>query len=196
MALTRRGRQFVAALALSAGVLLLFFAWPRHDPIPVTARQAEVALKVALAQVGSPYVWSARGPETFDSSGIIVFAYRQAIPGVQFRVGNGPWPRFSDDANHLDIYRWNFAPVSFEALRPGDIVYSDGTRAVTHGGLFVRWIEPYSVMEFVDASSRLMEIATQRWPVGESVRGQTLVAAGRLAVNPRDDALRYEAEGP
>lgn len=189
-------------LAVSAGVVLILTAlvllgWPKHEPITVTERQAQVALEVALEQVGSPYVWSARGPETFDSSGIIVFAYRQAIPSIRFRVGDGPWPRFSNDANHRDLYSWNIESIVPERLRPGDLVFlTDGTRTVTHGALFVRWIEPHIVMEFVDASSRLMRVAVQQWQVDAVVRGQTFVAAGRLAVNPREDALRHESHGP
>jgi len=48
--------------------------------------------------------------------------------------------------------------------------------------MFVRWIEPYTVMEFLDASSRQQKVVIQPWPVHEEVQGQRFVAAGRLKV--------------
>ncbi|MGW3692246.1 C40 family peptidase [Streptomyces sp. NPDC005125] len=35
-------------------------------------------MQVALAQRGKPYVWGATGPSSFDYSGLVQFAYRQA----------------------------------------------------------------------------------------------------------------------
>ena len=46
---------------------------------------AAKAVAVALAQLGSPYVWGAEGPSTFDCSGLTSFAYAAAgvtIPRV------------------------------------------------------------------------------------------------------------------
>jgi peptidoglycan DL-endopeptidase CwlO len=46
---------------------------------------ARRAVEVALAQLGSPYVWGAEGPSTFDCSGLTSFAYAAAgvtIPRV------------------------------------------------------------------------------------------------------------------
>jgi peptidoglycan DL-endopeptidase CwlO len=46
---------------------------------------ARRAVAVALAQLGSPYVWGAEGPSTFDCSGLTSFAYAAAgvtIPRV------------------------------------------------------------------------------------------------------------------
>jgi peptidoglycan DL-endopeptidase CwlO len=46
---------------------------------------ARKAVAVALAQLGSPYVWGAEGPSTFDCSGLTSFAYAAAgvtIPRV------------------------------------------------------------------------------------------------------------------
>jgi peptidoglycan DL-endopeptidase CwlO len=46
---------------------------------------ARKAVAVALAQLGSPYVWGAEGPSTFDCSGLTSFAYATAgisIPRV------------------------------------------------------------------------------------------------------------------
>jgi peptidoglycan DL-endopeptidase CwlO len=35
-------------------------------------------VRVALAQQGKPYVWGATGPDAFDCSGLVVYAWRQA----------------------------------------------------------------------------------------------------------------------
>jgi cell wall-associated NlpC family hydrolase len=40
--------------------------------------RAEVAIDAALAQLGSPYVWAAAGPTTFDCSGLTQFAWAKA----------------------------------------------------------------------------------------------------------------------
>lgn len=45
----------------------------------------ERAVAVALAQVGKPYVWGAKGPNAFDCSGLVQWAWRQA--GVQLEPG-------------------------------------------------------------------------------------------------------------
>src|SRR5690606_23687641 len=111
-----------------------------------------------------------RGPDSFDSSGIIVYAYQQAVPYMAFRVGDGWWPGYSPNANHRDIYTWNFREMPLDDLRPGDLVYiSDGSADVTHGMFFVGW-EADGLMEVLDASSRLMRVARQTWPVAGEVR--------------------------
>jgi cell wall-associated NlpC family hydrolase len=59
---------------------------------------ARKAVAVALAQLGSPYVWGADGPSTFDCSGLTSFAYAAAgitIPRVsraQFAAYAGMHP--------------------------------------------------------------------------------------------------------
>jgi cell wall-associated NlpC family hydrolase len=67
---------FLAA-ARSAGTA------PIHDGRASAAARKAVA--VALSQLGSPYVWGAEGPGTFDCSGLTSFAYAAAgvtIPRV------------------------------------------------------------------------------------------------------------------
>jgi peptidoglycan DL-endopeptidase CwlO len=69
---------------------------------------ARRAVAVALAQLGSPYVWGAEGPATFDCSGLTSFAYAAAgitIPRVQFAAYAG------------------LRPVDPLHLVPGDLVF-------------------------------------------------------------------------
>ncbi|HLT57288.1 MAG TPA: NlpC/P60 family protein [Limnochordales bacterium] len=151
----------------------------QHRHGPVTEAEAQRALEWALTQLGAPYRWGGREPPAFDSSGIITWSYRQALGGLQLRYEN----QVVSDLPHRHIYRWNFQPLPLEELVPGDLVYlTDGTAEVTHGALFVRWVEPYTRMEFLDASTRLGRVVIQEWPVHAEVRGQRLVAAGRLKV--------------
>lgn len=155
----------------------------------VTVDEAERALAFAMTQIGAPYQWGGRRPPAFDSSGIITWAYRQAIPKMELQVGPG---RTADDAPHRLIYRYNFHPLPLDQLAPGDLVYiTNGTAEVTHGAMFVDWIVPYEVMRFLDASSRIdpatggeIGVTIQEWPVDEVVRGQRLVAVGRLKIVP------------
>jgi cell wall-associated NlpC family hydrolase len=46
------------------------------------ASSAAPAVNVALAQLGKPYLWGGRGPDRFDCSGLISYAYRQASIGT------------------------------------------------------------------------------------------------------------------
>jgi cell wall-associated NlpC family hydrolase len=70
--------------------------------------RAMTAVRVALAQVGDPYVYGATGPSTFDCSGLMVFSYRAA--GVAL-------PRVSRDQYRLGH------KVPLTALVPGDLVF-------------------------------------------------------------------------
>ncbi len=77
-------------------------------PPPGWAGQAAIAVKTALAQVGKPYQWGGAGPNSFDCSGLVMYAW--AAAGVSL-------PHFSvsqyDDTTH----------VSAAQLQPGDIVF-------------------------------------------------------------------------
>ena len=46
--------------------------------VPPGTSPALVAVQAALSRVGDPYVWGATGPNQFDCSGLMVWAYRQA----------------------------------------------------------------------------------------------------------------------
>lgn len=74
----------------------------------------------AMAQIGKPYGWGSAGPDAFDCSGLMVWAYGQngiSIPRTsQAQLAGG-------------------TPVSLDALQPGDIIgYYPG---VTHVGMYI-----------------------------------------------------------
>ncbi len=150
------------------------------DPQSVTEEEASRALAEAMTHLEAPYELGARGPNVLDSSSIILYSYRQVIPSMRLRISERD---ANFDTSHAFVYYWNFERLELEQLRPGDLVYiSDGTNPVTHGAMFVEWLEPYKVMKFLHASTRLGKVVIEEWPVDEEVRGQNFVAAGRLKV--------------
>jgi peptidoglycan DL-endopeptidase CwlO len=74
---------------------------------------------VAMAQLGKPYVYATAGPDTFDCSGLVVYAY--GAMGVSLP--------------HSSYALWNEGVyVSRDQLEPGDIVFFDG---LGHVGLYI-----------------------------------------------------------
>lgn len=79
------------------------------------------ALSAALTRIGDPYVWGATGPDQFDCSGLVVWAYQQ--------VGK-TLPRSSQ------AQAQGGTPVSRDALQPGDVVvfYDDASHVGLYAG--------------------------------------------------------------
>ncbi|GAB2523863.1 C40 family peptidase [Nocardia heshunensis] len=71
----------------------------------------DIALHAAETKVGAQYSWGATGPYSFDCSGLVQWAYKQA--GIEL-------PRTSFEQSNVG------APVAFEDLQPGDIVITNG----------------------------------------------------------------------
>lgn len=69
---------------------------------------ASRVVQIALNQLGKTYVWGAKGPETFDCSGLMTWSYAQI--GVPIPNGTAnQWP--------------NMRPVSQGELEPGDLIF-------------------------------------------------------------------------
>ena len=74
---------------------------------------------VAMAQLGKPYVWAAEGPDAFDCSGLVAYAYAQV--GVSLP--------------HSSYAMWGLGvPVSEDQLEPGDLVFFEG---LGHVGMYI-----------------------------------------------------------
>ncbi len=76
---------------------------------PSTA--GDVALEAARTKIGAQYSWGAAGPVSFDCSGLVQWAFRQA--GIEL-------PRTSFEQSHVG------APVAYRDMAPGDIVITNG----------------------------------------------------------------------
>jgi cell wall-associated NlpC family hydrolase len=81
---------------------------------------AQKAVNAALSKLGSAYVWGATGPNTFDCSGLMQWAYKQA--GIELPRNSAAQAGFG-------------TPVSRDQLQPGDLVayYSP----VSHIGMYI-----------------------------------------------------------
>ncbi|MTE14038.1 NlpC/P60 family protein [Nocardia aurantiaca] len=77
------------------------------------------ALAAGLTRVGDPYVWGATGPDQFDCSGLVQWAFHQVGKNV---------PRTSQQQSSFGT------PVDEKDLQPGDVVffYSD----ISHVGIY------------------------------------------------------------
>lgn len=87
--------------------------------LPKGSRSA--ALAAALTRIGDPYVWGATGPNAFDCSGLVQWAYHQV--GVNL-------PRTSEEQANGGV------PVDVNDLQPGDVVtfYSDASHVGIYAG--------------------------------------------------------------
>jgi cell wall-associated NlpC family hydrolase len=90
-------------------------------PPPPPGQGASGAVAAALTRVGSPYVWGAAGPTTFDCSGLILWAYAQV--GINL-------PHYSG-AQYQATTR-----ISASQLQPGDLVFY-GPGASEHVAMYI-----------------------------------------------------------
>jgi peptidoglycan DL-endopeptidase CwlO len=81
---------------------------PVACPFTYSTGKGGIAARKACTAIGKPYVWSAAGPNSFDCSGLTLWAW--AAAGVTLR--------------HYTVWQYNDnTPVSKANLRPGDLVF-------------------------------------------------------------------------
>lgn len=104
-----------------------------------------IVVTAALTRVGAPYAWGAAGPDAFDCSGLVVWAFHQAgltLPHSSEALASGGQPVAPDqmrpgdvislfpDASHVGIYvgdgrmihaQFEGMPVIVESLRRAPI---------------------------------------------------------------------------
>ena len=90
-------------------------------PAPSTRSSVDAAVQTALAQIGKPYAWGAGGPDAFDCSGLVTYAFRSA--------GITHLPR-SSSAQAAATTR-----ISRADLRPGDLVFYH--RPISHVAIYI-----------------------------------------------------------
>lgn len=134
----RTVRGLVVAVAIAGGVLALPHTPASAAPVTIPGigtvdvpggssvprvqtpmyTHGQQALDAALSKLGAPYVWGATGPDAFDCSGLVQWAYRQAgvsVPRTTYDQVNGG------------------SPVGRGDLQPGDVVLFSGAQ---HVGLY------------------------------------------------------------
>jgi cell wall-associated NlpC family hydrolase len=77
-------------------------------PAAAPTAAAQTAVNTALAQQGDPYVWGGAGPDSFDCSGLMEYAY--AAAGISL-------PHSSSMQSTMGT------PVAYSDLQPGDLVF-------------------------------------------------------------------------
>ena len=87
---------------------------------PAPTGRAALAIAAARRALGAPYVWGATGPNAFDCSGLMQYAYRQA--GVSL-------PRTSQEQMNAGVR------VPLGQARPGDLVVYRGD--ASHVAMYV-----------------------------------------------------------
>jgi cell wall-associated NlpC family hydrolase len=88
--------------------------------IPTSNTVGAEALRYALTRRGDPYVWGAAGPDEFDCSGLVLWAYAQVGISLDHYTGD-QW----DEGEH----------VSRSQLEPGDLVFFFAD--IGHVGLYI-----------------------------------------------------------
>jgi cell wall-associated NlpC family hydrolase len=88
--------------------------------IPTANTVGAQALQYALTKQGAPYVWGASGPDAFDCSGLVLWAYAQVGISLPHYTGN-QWV----SGEH----------VSRDQLQPGDLVFFFAD--ISHVGLYI-----------------------------------------------------------
>jgi peptidoglycan DL-endopeptidase CwlO len=115
----RRQRQ-AAAEAAAARALEAYGATPFSNRPASGTPYGDAAVAAALSKLGSPYVWGAEGPDTFDCSGLVQWAYAQA--GLSL-------PRLASDQYFAS------RPVDVSQMLPGDVLvyaYQPGVESTIH----------------------------------------------------------------
>ena len=138
----------------------------------------EKVLEVAREQLGAPYIFGSRGPNSFDCSGLITYSYKKAYGRDKiFNVDS--W--ITDDATIQDLYDWNVQLIPLSKINPGDIIFMTREKdKVTHGGLFIKWEEKYKKFKFIHASSLADEVTIDTWFINNMDRELRFVDAGRF----------------
>jgi cell wall-associated NlpC family hydrolase len=111
----------------------------RADLVP--GGPGDTAARAALGKIGRPYVWGAKGPNSFDCSGLTGWAWRQAgiqlgadtyqqihdgvaVPPGQVRAGDLIFPRDCFDARGPGHVQLAISPTQVvHAPQPGDVVH-------------------------------------------------------------------------
>jgi cell wall-associated NlpC family hydrolase len=104
-------RAAIVAGTAAAALFTALPAAPTSPPVVLTAQTASVrttAMQKALSKVGAKYRWGASGPDAFDCSGLVMWAYRASGKSL---------PHSSRAMSYIGT------PVSKGDLQPGDLVF-------------------------------------------------------------------------
>ena len=124
------------------------------------AAQSSPIVNNALAMVGKPYRYGAKGPESFDCSGLVWYSFRRSGYDV---------PRTSADQYRVA------QRISLSEARPGDLLFFGSRRKVSHVAIYM------GNDEFVHAPSSGKWVSVANFDA--SWYQKNFVTAGRLRIN-------------
>jgi cell wall-associated NlpC family hydrolase len=108
-----------AAFSQAMGIFDKTGQYPNIN-IPTANTVGAEALRYALSKRGDPYVWAADGPDAFDCSGLVMWAYAQVGISLEHFTGD-QWT----EGEH----------ISRSQLEPGDLVFF--FQDIGHVGLYI-----------------------------------------------------------
>ena len=95
-----------------------------YNPPASSSSKVQAVINLAYSKIGSPYVWGAEGPNSFDCSGFTSYVFRNAA-GISI-------PRTSSAQSGYG------KTVSKSNLQPGDLVFFNTSGSgVSHVGIYV-----------------------------------------------------------
>lgn len=100
-------------------------------------------ISIASSKIGSPYVWGAKGPNSFDCSGFVYWCLNQAGVGTSYMTSSG-WRNPG-----------RFKKVSMGELQAGDIVVVRGHVGIYAGG--------GSVIDASSSNGRVVQRSLSGW---------------------------------
>jgi len=123
------------------------------------ARARDTIIRTAIEQLGKPYIWAADGPDTYDCSGLVLYAYGKA--GMYLP--------------HYSGAQWDLCSpkgLKISQLHPGDLAFSSSPSYIHHVGLYlgdgITINAPSSgrTVEYRDADTYgcFGRVAASRWP--------------------------------
>lgn len=146
-ALVSRARAFAAALLIA---LVAVPVASTLSPAPAhAAAYGQLVLDTASRYYGTPYLWGATGPDSFDCSGFVGYVYRQfgvSLPRVSGDIYNAI-PHVSQDQKEIGdlIFTYDSGGIYHVGIYAG----GDQMWAATHSGDIVRpqtmWSSSYVV---------------------------------------------------
>ncbi len=122
-------------------------------PAPAAAARSS-AVGNAMSKIGAPYRWGATGPNAFDCSGLVSWAFKKV--GVSL-------PRTSSAMSKVG------KPVSKADLQPGDLVFF--YTPVSHVGIYV-------------GGGKIVHATNRKHPVKVSGHGRDAVQLRPAALSP------------
>lgn len=96
----------------------------RGDASALQSAGNNSVVAIAASKIGSPYVWGAEGPNSFDCSGLVYYVFGRL--GVTV-------PRTASDQYYSSVG----IKVSKGNLKPGDTVYFNTYGGVSHVGIYI-----------------------------------------------------------